>query len=132
MQPPPPPRAAQVLVFVNTVDEGVKLRLFLEAFGVRPALLNAELPLNSRSHILATFNRGVYDFLIATDDVHAAVGRCGVLLSKHAPMSGRKLQKAAGTVSPSKMEAMLQPASCLLFSWPPHAASCLVFPPAVA
>lgn len=67
-----------MLIFVNTVDEGVRLRLFLEAFGVRPALLNAELPLNSRSHILATFNRGVYDYLIATDDVHAAVSAADV------------------------------------------------------
>ena len=37
-----------MLVFVNDVNEGVRLRLFLEAFGIRPALLNAELPLNSR------------------------------------------------------------------------------------
>ncbi|PNH04028.1 DEAD-box ATP-dependent RNA helicase 16 [Tetrabaena socialis] len=61
----------KALLFVNTVDEGVRLRLFLEAFGVRPALLNAELPLNSRSHILASFNRGLFDYLIATDDVYA-------------------------------------------------------------
>jgi hypothetical protein len=38
----------KVLVFVNDVNEGVRPRLFLEAFGIRPALLNAELPLNSR------------------------------------------------------------------------------------
>lgn len=30
----------------------MRARLFLEAFGVRAALLNAELPLNSRHHIL--------------------------------------------------------------------------------
>ncbi|GIL98673.1 hypothetical protein Vretimale_4052 [Volvox reticuliferus] len=61
----------KALLFVNTVDEGVRLRLFLEAFGVRPALLNSELPLNSRSHILASFNKGLFDYLIATDDVYA-------------------------------------------------------------
>jgi superfamily II DNA/RNA helicase len=60
-----------VLLFVNSVDSGVRLRLFLEAFGVRTALLNAELPANSRSHILAAFNSGAFDFLIATDDVYA-------------------------------------------------------------
>lgn len=42
----------QVLVFVNSVDAGIRVRLFLEAFGVRAAVLNAELPLNSRHHIL--------------------------------------------------------------------------------
>lgn len=62
----------KALIFVNTVDTGYKLRLFLESFGVRSAVLNAELPLNSRSHILATFNKGMFDYLIATDDVHSA------------------------------------------------------------
>lgn len=42
----------KVLLFVNSVNEGYRLRLFLEAFGIRSAVLNAELPLNSRHHIL--------------------------------------------------------------------------------
>lgn len=42
----------KVLLFVNSTDEGFRLRLFLEAFGIRSAVLNAELPLNSRHHIL--------------------------------------------------------------------------------
>jgi hypothetical protein len=60
-----------------TNKQGYQLRLFLESFGVRTALLNAELPLNSRSHILSTFNKGLFDFLIATDDVHAAAHDAG-------------------------------------------------------
>ena len=42
----------KVLLFVNCINEGFRLRLFLEAFGIRSAVLNAELPLNSRHHIL--------------------------------------------------------------------------------
>ena len=42
----------KVLLFVNSIDAGFRLRLFLEAFGIRAAVLNAELPLNSRHHIL--------------------------------------------------------------------------------
>jgi ATP-dependent RNA helicase DDX56/DBP9 len=42
----------KVLIFVNSIDTGFQLRLFLERFGIRTALLNAELPLNSRHHIL--------------------------------------------------------------------------------
>ncbi len=42
----------KVLLFVNGADAGFRLRLFLEAFGVRAAVLSAELPLNSRHHIL--------------------------------------------------------------------------------
>ncbi|KAF8061904.1 RH16 [Scenedesmus sp. PABB004] len=61
----------KVLVFANSVEEGVGLRLFLESFGVRLGCLHAELPVNSRSHILSSFNKGLFDFLIAVDDVHA-------------------------------------------------------------
>jgi ATP-dependent RNA helicase DDX56/DBP9 len=42
----------KVLLFVNGIDAGFRLRLFLECFGIRAAVLNAELPLNSRHHIL--------------------------------------------------------------------------------
>lgn len=42
----------RVLLFVNGIDSGFRLRLFLEAFGVKAAILNAELPINSRQHIL--------------------------------------------------------------------------------
>ena len=58
----------RVLVFVADDDEGVKLRLALAAFGVRAARLGAALPLSSRHHALQEFNRGVFDYLIATDD----------------------------------------------------------------
>jgi hypothetical protein len=43
----------------------MRLRLFLEAFGLRLALLSPDQPLNSRSHVLASFNKGLFDFLIA-------------------------------------------------------------------
>lgn len=39
-------------MFVNSADSGMRVRLFLEAFGVPAAVLSAELPLNSRHHIL--------------------------------------------------------------------------------
>jgi hypothetical protein len=50
----------------NAHTQGFRAKLFLESFGIRAALLNAELPLNSRSHILASFNKGMFDYLIAT------------------------------------------------------------------
>jgi len=55
------------LFFVNTVDSCYRLKLFLEQFSIRSAVLNAELPLNSRLHILEEYNRGIFDYLIATD-----------------------------------------------------------------
>jgi ATP-dependent RNA helicase DDX56/DBP9 len=57
-----------VLIFTNKVEEGVGLRLFLESFGLRLGCLHAELPVNSRSHILAAFNKGLFDYLIAVGE----------------------------------------------------------------
>lgn len=47
---------------------GFRLKLFLEKFGIKSAILNGELPQNSRLHILEQFNAGLFDYLIATDD----------------------------------------------------------------
>ncbi|XAR51401.1 RNA helicase [Bertholletia excelsa] len=58
----------KVLIFTNTIDTGFRVRLFLEQFGIKSAVLNAELPQNSRLHILEEFNAGLFDYLIATDD----------------------------------------------------------------
>jgi ATP-dependent RNA helicase DDX56/DBP9 len=63
------------LFFVNSLDACYRLKLFLEQFSIRSAVLNAELPLNSRLHTLQEFNRGIFDFLIATDEsMDAACG----------------------------------------------------------
>lgn len=58
----------KLLVFVNNLDRGYKLKLFLQNFGIRSCILNSELPVNSRLHILEEFNKNVYNLLIATDE----------------------------------------------------------------
>ncbi|PWA89895.1 P-loop containing nucleoside triphosphate hydrolases superfamily protein [Artemisia annua] len=58
----------KVLIFTNTIDTSFRLKLYLEQFGIKSAVLNAELPVNSRLHILEGFNAGLFDYLIATDD----------------------------------------------------------------
>ena len=63
------------LIFVNSVDRGFRLKLFLEQFGVNAGVLNCELPLSSRWHAIQAFNRGAYDILIATDDPKLMTGR---------------------------------------------------------
>lgn len=62
------------LLFVNDVDRSYRLKLFLEQFGVKACVLNSELPLNSRYHIVQEFNKGVYDYIIATDEGGAVDG----------------------------------------------------------
>ncbi|QRV74223.1 DEAD/DEAH box helicase [Ceratobasidium sp. AG-Ba] len=57
------------LIFVNDVDRGYRVKLFLEQFSIKSCVLNSELPLNTRFHIVQEFNKGVYDYIIATDEV---------------------------------------------------------------
>ncbi|RKP12463.1 P-loop containing nucleoside triphosphate hydrolase protein [Piptocephalis cylindrospora] len=58
----------KILIFVNGIDRCYRVKLFLEQFSIRSCVLNSELPLNSRYHIVEEFNRGVYDYIIATDE----------------------------------------------------------------
>jgi len=58
----------KTIFFVNTVNKCYQLKLFLEQFGIRACILNSELPVNSRSHIVNQFNDGLYDYLIASDE----------------------------------------------------------------
>ncbi|KAJ3241486.1 ATP-dependent DNA/RNA helicase [Chytriomyces hyalinus] len=57
----------KTIVFVNTVDAAYKCKLFLEQFGCKSVVVNEEVPLRSRVHVVEEFNRGVFDLLIATD-----------------------------------------------------------------
>ena len=65
----------KVLIFVGTIDQGFRVKLFLGHFGLHAALLNAELPLNSRHHTIQSFNKGLFDLLIATDSVPQSLRR---------------------------------------------------------
>jgi ATP-dependent RNA helicase DDX56/DBP9 len=75
------------ILFVNDVDRCYRLKLFLEQFSIKACVLNSELPLNSRSvskvcypycstddryriryHVVQEFNKGVYEYIIATDE----------------------------------------------------------------
>ncbi|KAJ9080043.1 ATP-dependent DNA/RNA helicase [Entomophthora muscae] len=56
------------LVFVDGIDSCYRVKLFLDQFGIRSCVLNSELPLNSRYHAIQEFNRGVYDYIIASDE----------------------------------------------------------------
>ena len=47
----------KTIVFVNNIDRGYRLKLFLEQFGIRCCILNSELPINSRLHIVEEFNK---------------------------------------------------------------------------
>ncbi|XP_066507237.1 probable ATP-dependent RNA helicase DDX56 [Hoplias malabaricus] len=56
------------LIFVGTLDRCYRLKLFLEQFSIPACVLNSELPIHSRCHIISQFNQGFYDYIIATDE----------------------------------------------------------------
>lgn len=58
----------KTLIFVNTTERCYQLKLFFEQFGIKSTVLNSELPVASRLHIVDEFNRDVYNLLIATDE----------------------------------------------------------------
>ena len=58
----------KTIIFVNSVDRCYRLKLFLEQFSIKSCVLNSELPLNSRYHTVQEFNKGVYEYIIATDE----------------------------------------------------------------
>jgi ATP-dependent RNA helicase DDX56/DBP9 len=63
----------KTIVFVNSVDQGFKLQLFLSAFFISSLVLNSELPENSRNYVLGEFDAGKCNLLIATDESHLIV-----------------------------------------------------------
>ncbi|KAK7083312.1 putative ATP-dependent RNA helicase ddx56, partial [Halocaridina rubra] len=44
------------------------LRMFLGQYGISSCILNSELPVTSRLHIIDQFNDGLYDIIIASDE----------------------------------------------------------------
>ena len=61
------------IVFAKGIDRCYRLKLFFEQFGIKSCILNSELPVNSRIHVVEEFNKNVYDIIIATDE-HEVMG----------------------------------------------------------
>ena len=89
------------LFFVNTIDGGYRLKLFLEQFHIRSAVLNAELPLKSRLNIIEHFNVGNFDYLIATDDATDRRGSSATQEMNEGGGDDEKKSKKGGSKSSS-------------------------------
>ena len=64
---------------MNDVERGYRVKLFLEQFGVKACVVNAELPLASRYHAVEEFNRGIYDVVVATDESTGTAGQLNAI-----------------------------------------------------
>jgi len=60
----------RTIIFVNSVEQAYRLKLLMEQFHIKTCLLNSELPMDSRLHIVQQYNDGLYDLMIATDAPH--------------------------------------------------------------
>jgi ATP-dependent RNA helicase DDX56/DBP9 len=58
----------KTLIFIHDVNSATKLQIFLDLFKIPCAILNSEVPENSRNHIVRQFNEGKFKHLIATDE----------------------------------------------------------------
>ena len=56
------------IIFVADIDRCYRLKLFFEQFGIKSCVLNSELPVNSRIHVVGEFNKNIYDIIIASDE----------------------------------------------------------------
>jgi len=95
----------KVLFFTNSIDACYKLKLVFERFGIRAAVLNSELPGNSRRHIIDSFNQGAFDFLVATDEANAQVTRVNRAVEKQRERKRRRLADGAAAAAGDKAAA---------------------------
>lgn len=58
----------KTIIFVNDVQRCFRLKLFLDKFSIRSAVLNSNLPVNARIHTIQEFNLGSFQYLLAADD----------------------------------------------------------------
>lgn len=80
----------KVLIFVNHINAAFRLKLFLDQFKVKSAVLNNELPVNSRVHCVEQFNGGVFDILIVSDESQGTEDNAGGSSGRKREGRGRK------------------------------------------
>lgn len=61
------------IIFVGDIDRCYRLKLYFEQFGIKSCVLNSELPVNSRIHVVEEFNKNIYEIIIASDE-HEILG----------------------------------------------------------
>jgi ATP-dependent RNA helicase DDX56/DBP9 len=97
------------IIFVEDVDRSYRLKLFLEQFSVKSCVLNSELPVNSRIHVVQEFNKGLYDIIIAADDQEILGGITSKKARANEITEGSGHGEAASDGDESEREEVEQP-----------------------
>ncbi|KAF3026826.1 ATP-dependent DNA/RNA helicase [Neopestalotiopsis sp. 37M] len=96
------------IIFVADVDRSYRLKLFFEQFGIRSCILNSELPVNSRLHVVSEFNRNVYDIIIASDE-NEVIGDEETPVQEDADEDGETTGKTKKAEAPPKKKKRKSP-----------------------
>ena len=91
------------IIYVGDIDRGYRLKLFLEQFGIRSCILNSEVPVNSRIHVVEEFNKNIYEIIIATDEYEVLGGRADNLAARDD--TGKGLPTSTGGARASANES---------------------------
>lgn len=103
------------IVFVGDTDRSYRVKLFLEQFGIKSCVLNSELPLASRLHIVEEFNKNIYNILIASDETEIL----GTQENESRPKKKSKKEKSSKTDSGVSRGIDFLNVSCVLnFDFP--------------
>jgi len=114
--------SGKTILFVNSVDKCYRLKLFLDQFGIRACVLNSELPANCRCHIVSQFNEGLYDIVIAADEVASSStpSSSSSSKSKKDRKQERQKVKAAKEFGVSRGIDFQNVANVINFDFPPN------------
>jgi ATP-dependent RNA helicase DDX56/DBP9 len=88
---------------VSDIDRCYRLKLFLEQFGTKSCILNSELPVNSRIHVVEEFNKDVYDIIIASDE-HEVLGDEDLPEAEAEDTAGANGESTGGTEKDAQSE----------------------------
>ncbi|KAH9520456.1 putative ATP-dependent RNA helicase ddx56 [Bulinus truncatus] len=112
----------KTIFFVNSVNKCYLLKLFLEQFGIRACVLNSELPVNSRCHIVDQFNDGLYDYIIASDESIAPATSSKKNISKQKEKP-RRIKKGDKEYSVARGIDFYNVSNVVNFDFPPNPSS---------
>jgi len=114
--------SGKTILFVNSVDKCYRLKLFLDQFGIHACVLNSELPANCRCHIVSQFNEGLYDIVIAADELASSSSPSSSSTSSSSSStskSKKKKTKAAKEFGVSRGIDFQNVANVINFDFPP-------------
>eukprot|EP00392_Amoebophrya_sp_AT5.2_P000882 g884.t1 len=66
--------SGKILIFVKNLENAYRLKLFLDKFAIPCAVLNHELSFEARQNVIQSFNQGIVNLCIATDDGFDVLG----------------------------------------------------------